>query len=227
MRNKRMFSADVVDTDRFLEMPLTAQALYFHLGMRADDDGFISSPKRTVRSLNAADDDFKLLIAKGYLIPFESGVVVITHWKQNNYIRPDRYVPTRQTGEYALLNITDDCYKLTDSSGMLPHGIPTDNHVVDPKENSKEENKKENKRDRATPFTPPSLEDVKAYCDERGNGIDPEHFIDHYTANGWMTGRTKMKDWKATVRNWERNEFSKKQSKPSAARRDDILDAIF
>lgn len=80
MANRRMFSLDVVDTDKFLEMPLSTQALYFHFGMRADDDGFVSSPKRIIKSLCCNEDDLKLLIAKGYLIPFESGVVVISDW---------------------------------------------------------------------------------------------------------------------------------------------------
>ncbi len=84
MANRRMFSLDVVDTDKFLEMPLSTQALYFHFGMRADDDGFVSSPKRIIKSLCCNEDDLKLLIAKGYLIPFESGVVVISDWNINN-----------------------------------------------------------------------------------------------------------------------------------------------
>ena len=91
MANRRMFSLDVIDTDNFLDMPLSAQGLYFHLGMRADDDGFIASPKKITKLINASNDDLKLLIAKGYLLPFESGVVVIRHWRQNNYVKGDRY----------------------------------------------------------------------------------------------------------------------------------------
>ena len=89
MRNKRMFSLDVVDTDSFLDMPVTSQALYFHLGMRADDDGFVSSPKKIAKSSGCNADDLKVLISKGFLIPFSSGVVVITDWKVNNYLRMD------------------------------------------------------------------------------------------------------------------------------------------
>ena len=86
MANRRMFSADVVCTDRFVEMPSSTQALYFQLGMKADDDGFISSPKQITRMVGAAEDDLKLLAAKGFIIPFESGVVVISDWKINNLI---------------------------------------------------------------------------------------------------------------------------------------------
>lgn len=91
-----MFSVDVVCSDKFLEMPLSSQALYFQFGMKADDDGFLASPKQITRMANASDDDFKILVAKGYIIPFESGVVVIKDWKVNNYLRKDRYTDVEQ-----------------------------------------------------------------------------------------------------------------------------------
>ena len=100
MARRRMFSLDVVDTDKFLDMPSSTQALYFHLGMRADDDGFVSSPKRITKTVNCAEDDLKLLITKGYLIPFESGVVVISDWKINNELKKDRYKPTIHLSEF-------------------------------------------------------------------------------------------------------------------------------
>ena len=91
MAAKRMFSIDVVDTDKFLDMPVSTQALYFHFGMRADDDGFVASPRKIVKIANCTNDDLKVLISKGYVIPFQSGVIVITDWKTNNFIRSDRY----------------------------------------------------------------------------------------------------------------------------------------
>ena len=94
-----MFSLDVVDTDNFIDLPVSAQALYFHLGMRADDDGFVSSPKKITKMVNCSPDDMKILVDTGYLIPFESGVVVIRDWKVNNYIQKDRYTPTRNQEE--------------------------------------------------------------------------------------------------------------------------------
>lgn len=115
MANRRMFSMDVVDTDKFLDMPSSTQALYFHLGMRADDDGFVSSPKRITKTVNCGDDDLKLLLAKGYLIPFESGVVVISDWNVNNWIRPDRKHNTRFEQEKRTLSINNYVYVLTDS----------------------------------------------------------------------------------------------------------------
>lgn len=94
MARRRMFSLDVIDTDIFLEMPSSAQNLYFHLGMRADDDGFVGSPKKILRTIGSHEDDLKLLLTKNYVQAFADGVVVLTHWNINNYIQKDRYRPT-------------------------------------------------------------------------------------------------------------------------------------
>ena len=94
MARKRMFDLEVVDTDLFLEMPQSTQNLYFHLGMRADDDGFVSNPKKIIRTIGANEDDLKILFSKQFVIPFESGIVVIRHWKLNNYLRKDRHTDT-------------------------------------------------------------------------------------------------------------------------------------
>lgn len=89
-----MFSGIIVDSDKFLDMPLSTQALYFHLGMRADDEGFIGSPKKIIRAVNCTEDDLKILISKGFVICFDSGIVVITHWKLHNTIPKDRFKAT-------------------------------------------------------------------------------------------------------------------------------------
>lgn len=103
MAQRRMFSLQVVDTDRFLEMPSSTQALYFHLGMRADDDGFVGSPKKITAMTGNSADDLKLLEAKGYIVQFKTGICVITDWKTNNYIQKDRYTPTIYQQEKTLL----------------------------------------------------------------------------------------------------------------------------
>ena len=89
MAERRMFAKTIIDSDSFLDMPLSTQALYFHLSMRADDDGFLNNSKKIQRMVGCSDDDLKLLIAKRFIIPFESGVVVIKHWRIHNYIRSD------------------------------------------------------------------------------------------------------------------------------------------
>ena len=108
MAERRMFAKTIIDSDAFLDMPSSAQALYFHLAMRADDDGFINNPKKIQRVVGASEDDIKLLILKKFIIPFESGVVVIKHWKIHNYIRNDRYKETMYQEEKALLTLKDN-----------------------------------------------------------------------------------------------------------------------
>lgn len=112
MANRRMFSLDIVNTDSFLDMSSSAQALYSYFGMRADDDGSIASPKRITNMVGCNADDLKLLIAKGFVIQFSSGIVVITHWKINNYLRPDRYRPTLHQSEKAMLESNESGYNL-------------------------------------------------------------------------------------------------------------------
>lgn len=108
MAERRMFAKTIIDSDAFIDMPLSTQALYFHLSMRADDDGFINNPKKIQRMVGASDDDLKVLVMKRFIIPFESGIVVIKHWKIHNYIQKDRYKPTLYAKEKNLLEIKDN-----------------------------------------------------------------------------------------------------------------------
>ena len=104
MAQRRMFSRKITETDHFLEIPLSSQALYFHLNMGADDEGFIDKAKTIQRTIGASDDDMKLLIAKRFLIPFDSGVVVIRHWRIHNYIQADRFQATIYQNEKEQLD---------------------------------------------------------------------------------------------------------------------------
>lgn len=126
MAKRRMFSLDVVDTDSFLDLPASSQSLYFHLGMRADDDGFVSSPKRITAMVGAAGDDLKLLIAKGFVIPFESGVCVIRDWRVNNYIQRDRYTPSftpKKSSAYLSLKMDGIVMWIRNVYKMYPNRI--------------------------------------------------------------------------------------------------------
>lgn len=105
MAEKRMFTQKIIDSDAFLEMPLSAQALYFHLNMRADDDGFVNNPKRIARIISASEDDLKILLAKRFIIGFESGVIVIKHWRMHNTLKSDRYHPTDYQDEFLQLRV--------------------------------------------------------------------------------------------------------------------------
>ena len=105
MAEKRMFTKKITDSDAFLNMPLSAQALYFHLNMAADDEGFVNNPQKIQRVIGAATDDLKLLIAKNFIITFESGIIVIKHWRMHNYIAKDRFHETDYTEERSMLEV--------------------------------------------------------------------------------------------------------------------------
>lgn len=134
MAERRMFAKTIVDSDAFLDMPLSAQSLYFHLAMRADDDGFINNPKKIQRMIGAADDDLKLLIAKRFVLVFESGVIVIKHWRLHNTLRKDRYKPTIYQEEFQKLSLKDDggyTDRLPIGCQTVAKRLPNGNQLVD------------------------------------------------------------------------------------------------
>lgn len=218
MAERRMFSKRIIDSDAFLDMPLSTQALYFHLSMRADDDGFVSNPRRIRTMVGASEDDLKLLIAKRFLLTFESGVVVIKHWRIHNYINPDRYTPTTYVEEKATLAL-DDKKAYTECLHDVVHDVVQIGDkmctqvrlgkVIDRKGKDKE-NIEGGQAAPRSKFLKPSVEEIAAYCSERDNGIDPQQFFDFYESKGWKVGNQSMKDWKAAVRTWERREKPKK-----------------
>lgn len=108
MAERRMFSKKIIDSDAFMDMPLSTQALYFHLAMRADDDGFVNNPKKIQRMVGGSDDDIKVLIGKRFILCFDSGVIVVKHWRMHNYIQKDRYKPTDYIEEKSMLEIKEN-----------------------------------------------------------------------------------------------------------------------
>ena len=138
MAQKRMFDKTITNNDNFLEMPDSTQNLYFHLSMEADDDGFVDNWKSIMRMTGKKEDDLKLLIAKSYIIPFDSGVIVIKHWRINNYLRSDRYNETKYIDEKNQLSIKQNGeYTLEEKELGIPGGIP----VVYTEENRIEKNR--------------------------------------------------------------------------------------
>ena len=220
MASKRMFAKTVIDSDQFLDMPVTARLLYYDLAMRADDDGFVNSPKKIMRIVGASPDDLSILALKKFIIPFESGVVVIRHWKIHNYIRGDTYQSTQCIDEKAQLMLDENkAYSLCVGDPSTVRQLPVDGSVTQDSIGKDSIDidllKKESIKKEKTPkrFVPPTLEEVKAYCTERGNDVDAQRFVDYYTSNGWQVGKNKMKDWKAAVRTWERNRTQPKPEK--------------
>ena len=128
MAERRMFAKSIIDSDSFIDMPTSSRLLYYDLSMRADDDGFVNSPKKIIKMTGASDDDLKLLIAKKFLIPFESGVVVIKHWKIHNYIQKDRYKETLHLEEKALLGTLENKEYTLDTQ-CIQNGYSLDTQV--------------------------------------------------------------------------------------------------
>ena len=205
MAKKRMFSLEIVDTDAFLDMPHSSQLLYFHLSMRADDDGFVSNPKRVMKLIGSQEDDYKVLLAKRFLISFDSGVVVIKHWRINNYIRSDRYNETTYLDEKSLLQIKQN-NSYTESNKLLgiPDVIPLVGIELD-------KIRLDKKRERKGRFAPPSLKEVQDYIKEKGYSVNAKTFINFYESNGWKVGKNKMVNWESAIMGWETRD--KKDSK--------------
>ena len=130
-----MFSKKITESDAFLEMPNSTQMLYFHFCMNADDDGFVNNHKKIQRMCSASDDDFRLLIDKSFVLTFDSGIIVIKHWKMHNYIQSDRYVPTDYTEEKSMLGLKKNKAYTLDESQMVTRCI----------QDSKKQEKKEKK----------------------------------------------------------------------------------
>ena len=226
-----MFTKKITESDAFLDMPSSTQMLYFHFSMNADDDGFVNNPKKIQKMCGASDDDFKLLIAKSFIILFDSGIIVIKHWKMHNYIQADRYRPTDYVEEKSMLGIKSNKAYTLDVSKMDTEciqngyiGKDSIGKVSIDKDSIDKDSKGESVRgEKAKRFYPPTLDEVKQYCEERKNNIDPMAFIDFYSSKGWMIGKNRMKDWKAAVRTWERKR--KEQSKAESSVYDEWRDA--
>ena len=158
--------------------------------------------------VNASGDDLKLLMAKGFVIPFDSGVCVIRDWKVNNYIQSDRYTPTLYMEEKKHLSCKKSGqydYSDTPCIQSVPE-LDTQGRVVEDRR-VKSKSVKAASPPRASRFTPPTLAEVQAYVSERQSPVDPQGFLDFYAAKGWLVGKTPMRDWKAACRNaesWER-----------------------
>ena len=127
MAERRMFTKKIIDSDAFLDMPLSTQALYFHLNMRADDDGFINNPKKIMRMIGASEDDLKVLISKRFIITFESGIVVIKHWRMHNLLRKDRYIETQYIEEKSMLSIKENGVYTEDDNQLATNWQPNGN----------------------------------------------------------------------------------------------------
>ena len=200
MANRRMFSLKIVDTDKFLEMPPTARLLYYDLSMRADDDGFVDSPKKIIQLVSATTDDFKILCAKEYIIPFNSGVVVIKDWRVHNLIRHDRYAETEYQKEKNSLKIDKNKYV-----------IPCGNQLATQDRIGKDRIGKDrigNVRGRT--FTPPTDDEAFLYAKENGIIIDVCYFLKFFRDGNWIDSKgNQVKNWKQKMLTWNKREVDR------------------
>lgn len=198
MAERRMFAKSVIGSARFLRMPASSRLLYYDLGMQADDDGVVEA-FAVMRTTGATEDDLRVLCSKGFVTVLNEDLVTyITDWKRNNLIKNDRYHPSI----YADLLV-----KIGDGAELEPtwnqNGTQLEPEVRLGKDSIGKCRERADKPPRSR-FVPPSVDEVRAYCHERNNGIDASTFVDFYEARGWMVGKTHMKDWKAAVRTWEK-----------------------
>lgn len=199
MAERRMFAKAITGSAKFLRMPATSRLLYYDLGMDADDDGCVEA-FGVIRKTGATEDDLKILVNRGFVrIINDDLVTYIQHWNINNHIRKDRYHP----GIYKTL-INPMRSIALESGNQLTTEDSIDQDSLG--EVRSAELVVSNSSLGQSNFIPPTVEMVSAYCHERQNDIDPQHFVDYYTTTGWMVGRTKMQDWQAAIRVWERNE---------------------
>lgn len=126
MAERRMFAKTIIDSDAFIDMPVTARLLYYDLSMRADDDGFVNSPKKIMRMIGASQDDISILIMRKFILPFDNGIVVIKHWRIHNYIRKDTYNSTPYLNEKAMLELDENkAYRLKSTDSRLSVDEPS------------------------------------------------------------------------------------------------------
>ena len=224
MADKRMFSNAIVNSDVFLDMPLSTQALYFHLSMNADNEGFVGSPKKIQKMIGASDDDMRILLAKRYILGFESGIIVIKHWYINNNIRQDQAKKTTYIEERAMLMLDGKQAYTEQKAGKYQ---AKDNQLTVNKqrtnceltvkqlpsivEYSREEYSicENNNAHAHEDFLPsiPSIQEIKDYIKLKSYKIDSQRFYNYYSAKGWKLGNTPISNWQVLIDDWARKDF--------------------
>lgn len=212
MAKKRMFSIDVVGSDAFLDLPYSAQCLYFQLGMRADDDGFVGNPKTIQRIAGTKASDLELLVKKRFLLQFPSGVVVIKHWKINNQIQKDRYTPTVYTEEYQRLYIKDNKAYTESDKGCI-HSVSEMDTQISIDKNRLDKNSRGGEKHAHGFFANVLLTDdeLQKLADEIPNYEEYIEKLSHYIeSNG-----KKYKSHYATILMWHRKDREKQPAAPA------------
>ena len=234
MAERRMIAKTIVDSDAFLDMPHSTQLLYFHLSIRADDDGFINNPKSIMRNTKCNEDDLKLLVLKKFIIPFESGIVVIKHWKIHNYIAKDRYKETKYKEEKATLSLDEN----NAYTNCVQHVYGLETQVRLGKDSIDKDSIDMADSDEPEHPTPKKAKPVKHKYGEYNNVLltdeemeklkteysDVDERIERLSSYVASTGKT-YKSHYATIRNWARNDKKPiNKGIPQGSSQDDLDD---
>lgn len=210
MAERRMFAKSIVLSDAFLDMPMSARCLYFTLGMMADDDGFVGNPKSIMRQCGSTADDLKVLLAKRYVLGFESGVIVIKHWRMNNYLRNDRHNDTTYLEEKSTLTINENgayTEKNKDGCQVVYQVVTQDRLGKESIDKYIESNKPSRHKYGQYSNVLLSDDDVKKLEAEIPNY---QAYIERISSYMASTGKS-YKNYLATIRNWYRRDSDKKQ----------------
>lgn len=209
MAERRMFAKTIVTSDAFLDMPPTARCLYFLLAMLADDDGFMNAPNSAIRQSGATIDDMKLLIAKRYILTFESGVVVIKHWRIHNLIKSDRYKETVYLKEKNQLVLDENKAYTEVVSKMEPQWFQ-DVSKMEPQDRLGQDSSGKDRLGEesveAGENSAPSLEDIITYVSENDLNVNAQKFYEYYNKTGWQTTKGNTFDWREKVKEWSTSE---------------------
>lgn len=201
MADRRMFAKSVVQSSRFLKMPVSSRELYFQMGVLADDDGVVEA-WNVMKLTNAREDDLRVLVSKGYvqILDNEDMIAYLTDWEINNQIRKDRYHP----GAYKTLKL-----QILEGLNVIDNQVttnrqPSDNQMSTEVRLGKDSLVKDSVEPKRKRFVPPTLEEVKAYCQERKNNVDPNRFFDYYQQGQWKDSKgNPVKNWKQKLITWE------------------------
>lgn len=225
MAERRMFAKTIIDSDAFLDMPLSTQALYFHLSMRGDDDGFINNAKKIQRMIGCSDDDLKILFAKNFVIPFETGVCVIKHWRIHNLIQKDRYKPTVYGELKSKLSLKDNnVYTLNNECIHDVSKVETQVRLGEVSLGKESEVKEKQNKGSRLPIGWKIPEEYIQFCNKERPDLNPnyiaEQFYDYWIS---VAGAKGVKtDWFATWRNWVRNQRTQTLGNKSQQRQADM-----
>jgi hypothetical protein len=231
-----MLTKKVTDDDHFMGLSASAQALYLHLSMAADDDGFCNQIAVCMFKAHASMSDLEALLSNRYVYQFDNGVIVIKHWRMANALRKDRYTPTAFQEELAQLSIKDNgaytlvAKRLPDGCQLVAERLPQDRIGKDRKDKDRlDKDSIESGQNRQSRFVPPTLEDVQQYASENNLKVDPQRFYTYFTTPNekgetWVDSKgNKVRNWKQKMLTWDKAETAVKAGAAEQAKKRNTL----